>query len=499
MTSIKLHGALAREFGSSFNFNIKTVKEAFDAIDANNPRFISKIKKLSAQGMHYAVIVNGKKLSELKKINKKQKIKEISIVPAIMGYGPAAAAAAAALATAALGSALAAGAISMGTFIVASLVVGVVSMALQMLLAPKPPEPPAIEATTRALQDSFTFSNKVNLADQGTRVPVGYGRMLSASNVIEFMTKNYPQNKEPLEFYKNGPGGTFASSGSSRSTNPVLWPNENPVDYRGWLTNMSVIGSVDFNLDPNRSNTGFVGGGWQGIESTQSVGSIRVSMQNTGTGFVNVFVEYGEGFIPYAATMTALSLGPGSTYSSFLGQFPEQWKTDWGAGEAIQRTKAAAGSVIGNYGAVNPIDGLDKGFKGYGGSVSRTGGKTMFMYMVPAGLPFSIKDQSNVIARGVVRISTGLTAVYWNNKTFSELPFFDPIYPYGTCNGRACHANATSDQPGAGCYLQGWSQGSPWPAVDSNYSYKPCNAGGAGPTFRQTSSRGGIGPQVTFD
>ena len=477
MTEINLHGALGEHFGKVFKARINKPSEAFGFLEANKPGFRKKVRSMSLMGMHYAIIVDGKKVSDIEQVDFKTSPKKIDIIPLIVGSGPVSA--------------------------IVKIIIYVVTIILAIValvsILSKSPKIPKLESSTRALAESFFVSNKANIASQGTPIPVGYGRLLIGSYVTETTEKNYPQNKEPLEFYKNGPGGTFASSGSSRSTNPVLWPNENPVDYRGWLTNMSVIGSVDFNLDPNRSNTGFVGGGWQGIESTQSVGSIRVSMQNTGTGFVNVFVEYGEGFIPYAFTMTALSLGPGSTYSSFLGQFPEQWRTDWGTGEAIRRTKAAVGSTIGPYGAVNPIDGLDKGFKGYGGSVSRTGGKTMFMYMVPAGLPFSIKDQSNVIARGVVRISTGLTAVYWNNKTFSELPFFDPIYPYGTCNGRACHANATSDQPAAGCYLQGWSQGSPWPAVDSNYSYKPCNAGGVGPTFRQNTNRGGVGPQVTFD
>ena len=493
MTSIKLHGALAKEFGSSFNFDIKTVKEAFDAIDANNPRFISKIKKLSAQGMHYAVIVNGKKLSELKKINEKQKIKEISIVPAIMGHGAVALAVATAAATAALGAALAAGAITMTTFIVASLVVGVVSMALQMMLAPKPPTPPAIEATTRALQDSFTFSNKVNLADQGVRVPVGYGRLLSASNVIEFMTKNYPQNKEPLEFYKNGTG-TFSNSESNRTQRPVAWPSKPPLDYRGWVSNMSMNGALEFYFDPNIDHTGFVGGGWIPITFPQSVGSVKYSMANTGTGFVNVYIYYSTsgGYLPYAFTLNAQSLAPGQTLEGFLGQVPERFRTDWGSAEAKNRIAASVGATQRSYGGAD--GNVSKGFKGYGGDISRSGGRTMFMYMVPAGKPFSVKDKSNAIAQGVIRMSTAINVKYWNNKQFSDNPpFWDPVYPNGSCNGQACHQNQTPDTPGLGCYLPGWNAGFPFGA---SKPAKPCGPGGVGPVFRQNTDIGGIGPQV---
>ena len=484
MTSISLHGALAKEFGTSFNFKIKTVKEAFDAIDANKPTFKSKLTKLSYQGMHYAVIVNGKKLKDVKNIEKKIKIKTISIVPAIMGFGPAAAAIAGALATAALGSALAAGAISMTTFIVASLVVGIVSMALQMLLAPKPPEPPAVEATTRALQDSFTFANKVNLADQGVRVPVGYGRLLSASNVIEFMTKNYPQNKEPLEFFKNGEG-SFSSSGSKRRENPVEWPSQKPVDYRGWISSMSLNGGASMAYDPDTSHTGFVGGGWLPLSYASSVGSVYYEFGNSGTGTLKLYTYYGDGnHIPYGATLGVSTVGPGVTVKSFLGTFPQRYNTDWGMGEAIRRTSAAQGSLTRAYGA--------EGYQGYDSSVAgRGGGRTVFLFMIPDNESLDLTDLSNVVAKATIRISSSFAPYAWNNQIGASPPFFDPVYPNLACNGKNCHQNQTPDEDPNGCLANNGV------GVYAD-PLKPCPAGGAGAIFKQNTNSGGVGPQVGF-
>ena len=45
MTSITIHGNLAKEFGNSFKLQVSSVKHAFDAIDANRPNFKNKIKK----------------------------------------------------------------------------------------------------------------------------------------------------------------------------------------------------------------------------------------------------------------------------------------------------------------------------------------------------------------------------------------------------------------------------------------------------------------------
>jgi predicted phage tail protein len=83
--------------------------------------------------------------------------------------------------------------------IVGSLALTAVSIGLQMLLAPKPDAPAPISASTKALAESFAFSNKVNVANQGVAVPLGYGRLKVASQVIQFSVKSYPQNQESID------------------------------------------------------------------------------------------------------------------------------------------------------------------------------------------------------------------------------------------------------------------------------------------------------------
>ena len=469
MTEVKLHGLLGKEFGSVFKVRISKPSEVLGFLEANKPGFRKKLRSMSLQGMHYTIIVDGKKISDTKELNFKKNPKKIDLVPIIVGSGPIQA--------------------IIITIIVIAALVFVVLYAVNSGVRKQP----KLESSTRALAESFYVSNKANLTQQGTPVPVGYGRLLVGTNVIESTEKNYPQNKEPLEFYKNGTG-TFSNSGSDRTQNPVAWPKNPPLDYRGWIRDMQVNGTVDFYWDPNTDHTGFAGGEWLPLTHPQSVGSISYSMANTGTGFVNVYITYSTsgGYIPYAVTLNAQSLGPGQTLEGFLGQFPERFRTDWGSGEAKNRITAAIGSKQRGYGAADRN--VSKGFKGYGGQVSRTGGRTMFMYMVPAGLPFSLKDKSNVIAEGQIRVSTKLNVIYWDNKTFADNPpSWDPVYPNRTCNGQACHQNQTPDQPAAGCYLPGWNAGLPF---GSDTPSKPCGAGGSGPVFRQNTDIGGIGPQV---
>ena len=70
--------------------------------------------------------------------------------------------------------------------------VGIAMMGLQMALAPKPKmERPS--ADVNSAKQSFIFSSKANVAEQGIPVPVGYGRLRVGSAVIQSTIKSYPQ------------------------------------------------------------------------------------------------------------------------------------------------------------------------------------------------------------------------------------------------------------------------------------------------------------------
>ena len=215
MTNIILHGILAKEFGTNFRMKIHKAINVFKAIDVNRKNFNKRMFELSREGFNYTIIVDGKKITELEELNIQREPQEIHLVPLIIGSGGV-------LIVGALGFATAAGTI--GGFVasvISTVIAATVSMGLQMLLAPSADSAP-ISASTKALSESFSFSNKVNVASQGSAVPVGYGRLKVASQLIQMSVKSYPQNQEATVVMRQNPyvssdsGADFIESVSSK-------------------------------------------------------------------------------------------------------------------------------------------------------------------------------------------------------------------------------------------------------------------------------------------
>jgi len=213
MTKVRLHGILAKEFGEFFSFKLGKAKDVIRAIDANKKNFIKRINDLGKQGFNYTLVVDGKKVSELSEIEIKKEHKNIEIVPMIAGSGPIAATVVTTIATVALTSAFAAGTISATAFLLGSLAIAVVGLGLQMLLAPKPDAGPPISATTKAFNESFAFSNKANVATQGTPVPVGYGRLKVGSQVVQYSVKSFPQSESSTAAMTTNPFNVIEEGG----------------------------------------------------------------------------------------------------------------------------------------------------------------------------------------------------------------------------------------------------------------------------------------------
>ena len=179
MTKIKLHGLLAEEFGSSFKMDIGKTNLVFEAIDANRSGFKKRIFELHRQGFNYEIIINKKKIESKEEISAIKKATTIDLVPVLNGAG--------------------------GTEILVGVIVGLVSTVASILLAPKPPDPPEITQTTNAGRTSFTFSNQVNRAAQGTPVPVGYGELIVGSEVIQSTIKSFPIGQETTASFRRNP------------------------------------------------------------------------------------------------------------------------------------------------------------------------------------------------------------------------------------------------------------------------------------------------------
>jgi predicted phage tail protein len=184
MTNIILHGILAKEFGQNFKIKIYKAKNVINAINCNRNNFIYRLKELALEGLNYTIIVDNKEISHLDELNSNLEPKQIDLIPVIIGSGPLAAVIVP-LVTSELFKQIA-----------ISVAITAITMGLQMMLAPRPEKPPQLTASSKALQESFNFSNRVNVASQGSPVPVGYGRLIVGAQVIQSTIKSYQQTTQ---------------------------------------------------------------------------------------------------------------------------------------------------------------------------------------------------------------------------------------------------------------------------------------------------------------
>lgn len=235
MTKVRLHGILAKEFGEFFSFKLGKAKDVIRAIDANKKNFIKRINDLGKQGFNYTLVVDGKKVSDLSEIEIKKEHKNIEIVPMIAGSGVdpitiglliqatlGSSAAASAIAAGGVAAGAVTGGLAASSFIIGTIALTAVSVGLQMLLAPKPDAGPPISATTKAFSESFSFSNKANVAAQGTPVPVGYGRLRVGSQVVQYSSKSFPQSESSTQAMTANPFNIIEEGGFTNEVANVI-------------------------------------------------------------------------------------------------------------------------------------------------------------------------------------------------------------------------------------------------------------------------------------
>jgi predicted phage tail protein len=184
MTTIRLHGILAQKYGKVFKMDISKPRDVIRAIDANRDGFRKTIIDLQKEGFSYEILVNKKRLNKESFLNSK-KAQEIDLVPFIVGSGP--------------------------MFFVAlalNLVMAVIQFALM--------DPGTIDggqSTVSASSKSMMFSSsKINLAAQGSPLPIGYGRLLVGSSVIQSSMKSLPQTADAIDGMV---ADTFVSEGNN--------------------------------------------------------------------------------------------------------------------------------------------------------------------------------------------------------------------------------------------------------------------------------------------
>ena len=186
MTTVNIHGILAQEYGNTFELALGNPRNTLHAIDCNRKGFLSRFVELHKQGLCYDLIIDKTRITEHNQVKGFLNPETIDLVPAITGSGAAA----------------------VFSFIAKALLFAAISYAL----APKPPEPEALELTASAGRESLIFSNVANVASQGAPLPVGYGRLKVGSQVIQATIKSYPQSQKTRDALRGrGTGSSRAS------------------------------------------------------------------------------------------------------------------------------------------------------------------------------------------------------------------------------------------------------------------------------------------------
>lgn len=202
-TIIKLHGKLAHEIGSEFEFfNIRKPADALFALETRFPHLRKQILSLSKIGEHYEILVNNQRVVG-NELNKNiSNIERIDIIPSVMGQFFKGA-----LVNFFIGLGISAGVATVlatvaVTFAI-SLAVGLIIAGIAYLLTPIPEtEPNEAEISQSIKNASFTFQTPQNSSAQGRPIPIIYGRLRVGSLVVGTTITNYELSQDTQQNVK---------------------------------------------------------------------------------------------------------------------------------------------------------------------------------------------------------------------------------------------------------------------------------------------------------
>lgn len=194
MKKIVLLGELGKKFGRTHHLAVKNVAEAIRALSANFPGFERHLVESSDRGVGYRLLVGKSALPSVDDMHLPCSDRDvIKIVPVVMGAKSAwtqiligVAIVAAAFLTG--GASIAASGFFVGgvttTFwggVALSIGVAMTLGGVAQLLSPVPK---ADAVNTGQVNSSNSLGSPVNVASQGSAIPVGYGRRIVGSAVI---------------------------------------------------------------------------------------------------------------------------------------------------------------------------------------------------------------------------------------------------------------------------------------------------------------------------
>jgi len=175
--SIYLHGKLGQEFGKKWELDVKSIPEAFHAINCNNGNFLDTVIHSLYEGSKYTILKK-----DINKIKSKKDFEENVLSQDELDQG---------LISEELHiiSSIEGGAVVLpivGEIVIGELILNAVIMtAISYGIAAltKPPDPPKITSNQISTK-SYVLNGPSNRASQGSPVPIGYGRLRIGSNVI---------------------------------------------------------------------------------------------------------------------------------------------------------------------------------------------------------------------------------------------------------------------------------------------------------------------------
>ena len=174
MTTVELHGKLAKKFGRMHRFsNISKPYQVIRAISANTQGFKSFINRCAQNNENFEVLINNDSVSS-KELHKEIKIKKIDIVPVLGGHMEQFLLL---FAKEAFNYALNSG----GGYNFQ----GVIDIM---------PDHEYEQGKMNPLAKTFAYSNRYNITAQGEPVPIGYGLLRIGSKVVSLDSNQYDAN-----------------------------------------------------------------------------------------------------------------------------------------------------------------------------------------------------------------------------------------------------------------------------------------------------------------
>lgn len=168
MKKVYLHGALGKRFGKEWELNVSTPAEAVHALFANEPKIEKYLNEKHQDGIYYGIKKSGEdKFTDTAEypLNTERDL-HVFAIPQGAGF-------------------------------VGSLIMTAITTAASMYVQKKMAE--AMErddSTIQAQTKSYIYNGSDNRFDQGSTIPIGYGKIKVGSNVVSACNINYDYNSE---------------------------------------------------------------------------------------------------------------------------------------------------------------------------------------------------------------------------------------------------------------------------------------------------------------